>query len=170
MNTKHEQRSSAASPQQALIDLVARTELRDVEVIRQVTERKFGGAEGGPSPMPEMTEAHTLVEVFTPNGEIRDGCAFLVSLRVTWTPPQKPKEELAHAWVGLRLIYTFNGQKETIDTGTLRAFGDGVVRNQAWPFLRERVFTLSQLAGLPQIVLPLVQLQGPQPRVVPPPK
>jgi hypothetical protein len=149
----------------AATQLVARATLTDVEFVRQAAERAFAGASGGSSPMPDRPTVRPTVEVFTPKGEVRDACAYLVSLRVVWTAGDQSTDELAQVWVVVRMSYTFAEQVEPIDEATLQTFGEGVVRNQAWPFLRERVFTLAQLAGLPPVILPLVPLRGPQPRI-----
>lgn len=147
-----------------LQDLVSRAQLASVEVSRLAVERRFAGSEQISTPMPPALDIKTSVELFSPTTKQTTVAAFLVSLRTRWLAEEAKEKEVANAWVALRMGYTFAGQEAELTPTTLRAFGEAVVRPQAWPFLRERIFTMSQLAGLPPPILPLLALNVPPPQ------
>ena len=134
--------------------LVGVARLDAVDIVQVAAGRKHVDRPVGAMSAPqEWTIAIGPPQYQFPTVPSSDGAAILVSVTAQCT--DGGETVFAEIQVQARVQYAFVGLASAPPPEVLKKFGDDVGIHHAWPYLRDRVQTLSQWLGLPPVVLPL---------------
>lgn len=145
----------AGAQMNALRDLVARADLETVDTVQLSAERLYvDRVHGGPLSQPDVLQIEIgAPTVRYPTAPEATGAAILVELAVEWRGVNGVA--YGRAALTMRVAYRFAGLEQAPLPATLAEFANELGLHHAWPFLRERLRTLSAELGLPPAVLPL---------------
>ncbi len=136
-------------------ELVARADLEAVDTVRIVAERLYADRVHGGT-LSEASELHIELSPPTvryPTEPQASGAAILVDLVATWRGPDAVV--YGQAALTVRVAYRFLGLDQAPAAKVVEEFANELGLHHAWPFLRERLRTLSAELGLPAAILPL---------------
>jgi hypothetical protein len=145
-----------AEKQMSLSDVVAVAQLATVDLV-EILARRNSPAGGGHLPLPD-TAITVEIEISSPKAYHGKQASFLATVRCFWTSKDPSTEKYATASVTHRVAYEFSRDIANADPDVIKAFGEELALHHAWPFLRERLRSLSGEMGLPAVVLPLRKL------------
>lgn len=143
----------AVERQRLLARLASVSQLTDVDMVKAVAERRYTDRPEGPLTVPPQTTTNTEYSVQYVTEPSATGTSVLVSATTTWQVPTGERYAVVQAVV--RLAYTFSGLAEAPHKEVLGVFANELGAHHAWPFLRERLRTLSGDLNVPPLVLPL---------------
>jgi hypothetical protein len=148
-----------------LAELVAASKLVSIDVVRVYSERQHGDVTSGPI---DWSAPDALVDVQTHLGTpavfADDGIAFICGIKCEWrSGDNDSKRILAHVDVSVRIAYDYSAYTGIKTEALIGEFGVRVASHQSWPFLRERVRTMSAELGVPPLLLPLKHLAAEKP-------
>ncbi|MCA9527023.1 MAG: hypothetical protein KC549_12095 [Myxococcales bacterium] len=151
------------SPSEVLRDLVGRTTLKAIDIVRVHAERADMFAIGGTL---TVSAGHLAVlpqiEVAFPPEQANGSLTVMVNLlaELDPSPDRESGERQAFGTVAVsaRLLYSLQGAQPS--AALTHQFGRELAVHHAWPFLRERVNTLAQGIGLAPALLPLRRIDA----------
>lgn len=140
---------------EALRALVACSEVQAVDIVRIAVDRNGVGDPGfGPLPVPANWQTSVAVpELQCPMQPSPQGAAVIVSIEATWH--DGAGHTFAKAQVAVRVSYQFAGLAVTPSFELVAMLARELGLHHAWPFLREKLRSISGEFGLPAVVLPL---------------
>ena len=149
------QRKKAPADVVRLREFVAAAKLVVIDLVEMEAHREHLSASTLTLPLPpELLTNIRVSGQHQPELLGATGATFLAGLEITWS--DKPTgTRLASASVTLRLAYAFDPMPKRPSQELIAAFGKDVAMHHAWPFLRERLDSLSSALGMPKVVLPL---------------
>jgi hypothetical protein len=116
-------------------------------------------------PLPEVTAVPSFaLRVRKPQPPPLGGAAFLVDAVVTWGASAEAclqgdvastADAEAYISLTLRVLYDFPDLPSAPDAALVERLGNEAAVHHAWPFVRERLLTMSTSLGLAPFVLPL---------------
>ena len=134
--------------------LVACSELQGVDLVRVAVERSGGDPGLGPLPAPANWHVDvSAAELQVPTKLVAQGVAVIVSVQAAGH--DGAGRTFAKAEVAVRVAYTFAGLTVAPEVALVGKFAEELALHHAWPFLRERLRSLSGEFGLPVVVLAL---------------
>jgi hypothetical protein len=134
--------------------LTSRSRLESIDVVRIDLQRAHAVPFGL---LPVVAQLHLAMRsnVRIPNTLHPEGFAVLAEVELDWHDDDNTP--VAALGLTLRLSYTLT-EVAAFDGDVVMRFATQVAMHQAWPFLRERVRSLSCEMGLPPLLLPLRHL------------
>jgi hypothetical protein len=121
-----------------------------------------GAPSGNSAERPPEGKNSTTLEVSTrtgyrvPNAVSGGGFAVLADIDVSWH-----SNGVAVGALGVTLRVAYSTELH-LDAASLMQFGNQVAMHHAWPFLRERVRSLSSEMSLPVVLLPIQHVGTPR--------
>ena len=137
----------------SLPQLVQRARIEAVDVVGVRAERAHASPMAGLLTLPDTLKVSVDVRVQHPTVMPEERASFVVGVSCRWREPGG-KADLARVDVDVRVAYVFADVAQAPDAAMTKQFATQLAAHHAWPFLRERVRTLSGELGVP-LVLPL---------------
>ena len=134
-----------------LNDLTRAAELKHIDLVGFQGERA-NPVVGGPLQAPDELTFRCKIGVGLPNTFPDGSISFVTEANVVWEGGDG--EIQAAVTIILRLAYDLRGEGRPTDD-IVNQFATQVVVHHAWPFIRERLRTMSADLGLPPLVLPV---------------
>lgn len=139
---------------QALQALVGVAQLESVDVVEVAAVRKYGDRPVGQMALPDDCQAIIgAPQYHYPTTASKEGAAVLASIGVQYK--DGAGEVYAELQLKIRVQYGFVGLERAPSVHLVAKLAEDLGLHHAWPYLRERLQTLSQWLGLPPVVLPL---------------